>query len=104
MNPTLQAELDRVQIGSDEQPNVFVHPHGREIVALLKPGCNVYVPNNRHIRIVIFVDGGLVQGVVASEKVIVEVIDADNMRGEGRTREDIEVLATEKSQGMIPVF
>lgn len=56
------------------------------------------------VKIVIFVDGGLVQGVVASEKVQVEVVDADNLKGEGRTREDIEILAVEKSQGLIPVY
>lgn len=56
------------------------------------------------VKIVIFVDGGNMQGVVASEKIEVEVIDADNLRSEGHSKEDIEVLAIEKSQGMIPVY
>ncbi|MHC3995730.1 hypothetical protein ACXWTF_12970 [Thiomicrolovo sp. ZZH C-3] len=54
----------------------------------------------KKVTVKIIVSGGIVQEVFASEACDVEVIDHDNLSGEGLTGEAIDKITEEKVEGL----
>jgi len=55
-------------------------------------------------KVVIYVEGGNVQGVSATEKMDVNLIDFDNFEAEGRSKKESSAILKETTKGMIGVL
>ncbi len=55
-------------------------------------------------EIVIYVQGGVVQGVSATERMGVNLIDFDNLKAEGKTREECSAILKDSAAGLVGIF
>lgn len=55
-------------------------------------------------EIVIYVQGGVVQGVSATERMGVNLIDFDNLKAEGKTDEECSAILKDAKAGLVGIF
>ena len=71
---------------------------------LKHPIVNAFDKDRETKKVVVYVEGGVVQGASATPGVTLTVIDADNLRAEGKTREQIDAICKRACKGLKAIY